>query len=154
MTLKIPATVVTGFLGAGKTSLIRHLLGHSRARRLALLINEFGSLGIDRGIIGGCGIPACREEDVIELANGCICCTVADDFLPAMNTILARTPAPEHIIIETSGLALPKPLVRAFAWPEVKARVTVDGVLVVIDAAAVLAGRSGKAASGRSRSRA
>jgi cobalamin biosynthesis protein CobW len=141
MTSKIPATVVTGFLGAGKTSLIRHLLEHSRGCRLALLINEFGSLGIDRAIIGGCGIPTCREEDVIELANGCICCTVADDFLPAMNTILARTPAPEHIIIETSGLALPKPLVQAFAWPEVKAQVTVDGVLVVIDAPAVLAGR-------------
>jgi cobalamin biosynthesis protein CobW len=141
MTPKIPATVVTGFLGAGKTSLIRHLLEHSGGRRLALLINEFGGLGIDRGIIGGCGIPTCREEDVIELANGCICCTVADDFLPAMKTILARTPAPEHIVIETSGLALPKPLVQAFAWPEVKSRVTVDGVLVVIDAAAVLAGR-------------
>jgi CobW/HypB/UreG, nucleotide-binding domain len=141
MTSKIPATVVTGFLGAGKTSLIRHLLEHSRGRRLALLINEFGSLGIDRAIIGGCGIPTCREEDLIELANGCICCTVADDFLPAMNTILVRTPAPEHIIIETSGLALPKPLVQAFAWPEVKAQVRVDGVLVVVDAPAVLAGR-------------
>ena len=141
MTLKIPATVVTGFLGAGKTSLIRHLLEHSSGRRLALLINEFGSLGIDRGIIGGCGIPTCSEEDVIELANGCICCTVADDFLPAMSAILARSPAPDHIIIETSGLALPKPLVQAFAWPEVKAQVTVDGVLVVVDAAAVLAGR-------------
>ena len=140
MTLKIPATVVTGFLGAGKTSLIRHLLEHSGGRRLALLINEFGNLGIDRGIIGGCGIPTCREEDVIELANGCICCT-ADEFLPAMQMILARSPAPEHIIIETSGLALPKPLVQAFAWPEVKAQVTVDGVLVVVDAAAVLAGR-------------
>jgi len=141
MTLKIPATVVTGFLGAGKTSLIRHLLEHSGGRRLALLINEFGNLGIDRGIFGGCGIPNCREEDVIELANGCICCTVADKFLPAMQMILARRPAPEHIIIETSGLALPRPLVQPFAWPEVKAQVTVDGVLVVVDAAAVPAGR-------------
>jgi cobalamin biosynthesis protein CobW len=139
--MRIPATVVTGFLGAGKTSLIRHLLEHGNGRRLALLINEFGDLGVDRAILGGCGIPECREEDVIELANGCICCTVADDFLPAMRTILARQPAPDHIVIETSGLALPKPLVQAFAWPEVRTRVTVDGVLVVVDAEAVLAGR-------------
>ena len=141
MSTKIPATIVTGFLGAGKTSLVRHLIENARGRRIALLINEFGDMGVDRGILGGCGIEACREEDVIELANGCICCTVADDFLPAMRTILAREPAPDHIVIETSGLALPKPLVAAFNWPEVRSRLTVDGVLVVADAAAVLAGR-------------
>ena len=141
MSTKIPATIVTGFLGAGKTSLVRHLLEHAGGRRLALLINEFGDLGVDRGILGGCGIESCREEDVIELANGCICCTVADDFLPAMRTILARDPAPDHIVIETSGLALPKPLVAAFNWPEVRSRLTVDGVLVVADAAAVRDGR-------------
>jgi cobalamin biosynthesis protein CobW len=141
MSTKIPATIVTGFLGAGKTSLVRHLVENARGRRLALLINEFGDLGVDRGLLGGCGIEACREEDVIELANGCICCTVADDFLPAMRTILAREPAPDHIVIETSGLALPKPLVAAFNWPEVRNRLTVDGVLVVADAAAVRDGR-------------
>jgi cobalamin biosynthesis protein CobW len=137
---KIPATVVTGFLGAGKTSLIRHLLAHAKGRRIALVINEFGELGIDREILLGCGL-ACSDADVIELANGCICCTVADDFLPTMATLLARAEPPEHIVIETSGLALPKPLVQAFAWPEVKARVTVDGVVAVIDAAAVAADR-------------
>jgi cobalamin biosynthesis protein CobW len=141
MSTKIPATIVTGFLGAGKTSLVRHLVENAGGKRLALLINEFGDLGVDRALLGGCGIEACREEDVIELANGCICCTVADDFLPAMRTILARQPAPDHIVIETSGLALPKPLVAAFNWPEVRNRLTVDGVLVVADAAAVLAGR-------------
>ncbi|MFL5331921.1 MAG: GTP-binding protein, partial [Geminicoccaceae bacterium] len=141
MTPKIPATIVTGFLGAGKTSLIRHLVRNAGGKRLALLINEFGDLGVDRAILGGCGIPECREEDVIELANGCICCTVADDFLPAMRALLARDPPPDHIVIETSGLALPKPLVAAFNWPEVRSRLTVDGVLVVADAAAVLAGR-------------
>ena len=130
MSSKIPATIVTGFLGAGKTSLVRHLVENARGRRIALLINEFGDMGVDRGILGGCGIEACGEEDVIELANGCICCTVADDFLPAMRTILAREPAPDHIVIETSGLALPKPLVAAFNWPEVRSRLTVDGVLV------------------------
>jgi cobalamin biosynthesis protein CobW len=138
---KIPATVVTGFLGAGKTSLIRHLLTESRGRRIALVINEFGDLGVDRDLLLGCGIAGCGEDDVIELANGCICCTVADDFLPTMRRLLEREQPPEHIVIETSGLALPKPLVKAFAWPEVRNRVTVDGVVAVVDAEAVAAGR-------------
>src|SRR6185312_15899370 len=138
---RIPATIVTGFLGAGKTSLIRHLLAHAGGRRIALVINEFGELGIDREILLGCGVANCGADDVIELANGCICCTVAEDFLPTIERLLERPEPPEHIVIETSGLALPKPLVQAFAWPEVKARVTVDGVVAVIDAAAVVAGR-------------
>jgi len=138
---RIPATVVTGFLGAGKTSLIRHLLETANGRRLALIINEFGDLGVDRGLIAGCGIAGCADEDVIELANGCICCTVADDFLPTIETLLARREPPDHIVVETSGLALPKPLVKAFAWPEVRSRVTVDGVVAVIDGAAVAEGR-------------
>ncbi|HKW53559.1 MAG TPA: cobalamin biosynthesis protein CobW [Stellaceae bacterium] len=138
---RIPATIVTGFLGAGKTSLIRHLLAHAGGRRIALIINEFGELGIDREILLGCGVADCGADDVIELANGCICCTVAEDFLPTIETLLERPEPPEHIVIETSGLALPKPLVQAFAWPEVKARVTVDGVVAVLDAAAVVAGR-------------
>jgi cobalamin biosynthesis protein CobW len=138
---KIPATVITGFLGAGKTSLIRHLLEHANGQRLALVINEFGDLGIDREIINGCGIEGCDDDDVIELSNGCLCCTVADDFVPTITALLDRADPPDHIVIETSGLALPKPLVKAFAWPEVKARTTVDGVVTVIDAAAVAAGR-------------
>ncbi|HWG79369.1 MAG TPA: cobalamin biosynthesis protein CobW [Stellaceae bacterium] len=138
---RIPATIVTGFLGAGKTSLIRHLLTHAGGRRIALVINEFGELGIDREILLGCRVANCGADDVIELANGCICCTVAEDFLPTIERLLERPEPPEHIVIETSGLALPKPLVQAFAWPEVKARVTVDGVVAVIDAAAVVAGR-------------
>ena len=138
---KIPATVITGFLGAGKTSLIRHLVATSGGKRLALLINEFGEVGVDRDILLGCGLEACGEEDVVELANGCICCTVADDFLPTMRMLLDRPDPPDHIVIETSGLALPKPLVKAFAWPEVRTRATVDGVIAVVDAAAVVDGR-------------
>jgi cobalamin biosynthesis protein CobW len=138
---KIPATVITGFLGAGKTSLIRHLLENAKGRRLALIINEFGDLGIDGEILNGCGIEGCEEDDVIELSNGCICCTVADDFVPTITALLDRPEPPDHIVIETSGLALPKPLIKAFAWPEVKARTTVDGVVTVIDAAAVAGGR-------------
>lgn len=138
---KIPATVITGFLGAGKTSMIRHLLQTAQGKRLALIINEFGDLGVDGEIVKGCGIEGCAEDDVMELANGCICCTVADDFLPTMEKILERPEPPDHIVIETSGLALPKPLIKAFNWPDIRNRVTVDGVIAVVDAPAVAAGR-------------
>ncbi len=141
MTRKIPATVITGFLGAGKTSLIQHLLRTAGGRRLALVVNEFGEVGIDGDILKSCGIGTCAEEDIVELANGCICCTVADDFLPTIEALLGRPSPPDHIVIETSGLALPKPLVRAFNWPEVRTRVTVDGVVTVVDGPAVAAGR-------------
>ncbi|MGH6946902.1 MAG: cobalamin biosynthesis protein CobW [Kiloniellales bacterium] len=138
---KIPATVITGFLGAGKTSTVRHLLGQADGKRLALIVNEFGDLGVDGEILRACGVPGCSEDDIVELANGCICCTVADDFLPTMEALLEREQPPHHIVIETSGLALPKPLVKAFTWPEVRNRVTVDGVIALIDAPAVAAGR-------------
>lgn len=139
--MKIPATVITGFLGAGKTTLIRHLVGAANGRRLALVINEFGDLGIDRELMLGCGIEGCAEDEVVELTNGCICCTVADAFLPTMEMLLARAQPPDHIVIETSGLALPKPLVKAFNWPEIRSRVTVDGVIAVADGPAVATGR-------------
>ncbi len=139
--MKIPATVITGFLGAGKTTLIRHLIANAGGRRLALVINEFGDLGIDREVLLGCGVEGCAEDEIIELPNGCICCTVADEFLPTMEMLLDQPEPPDHIIIETSGLALPKPLIKAFNWPEVRSRVTVDGVITVIDAPAVAAGR-------------
>jgi cobalamin biosynthesis protein CobW len=138
---KVPVTVITGFLGAGKTTLIRHLLGHAKGKRIALVINEFGDLGVDKEVLAACGEETCREEDMIELSNGCICCTVADDFIPTMETLLGRAERPDHIIIETSGLALPQPLIRAFNWPEIKSQVTVDGVVTVVDAAALSEGR-------------
>jgi len=137
---KVPATVVTGFLGAGKTTLIRHLLANADGRRIALVVNEFGDVGVDGEVLRACGSEACGEDDIVELANGCLCCTVADDFLPTITKLLDRPQPPDHIVIETSGLALPKPLVKAFAWPDVRTRVTVDGVVAVIDAPAVAAG--------------
>jgi len=140
-TRKIPATIITGFLGSGKTTMIRHLLQNARGRRLALVINEFGDVGVDGEILRGCGIDTCPDENIVELANGCLCCTVADEFVPAITALLARTPQPDHIVIETSGLALPKPLVKAFDWPAIRARLTVDGVITVVDGAAVAAGR-------------
>ena len=138
---KVPCTIVTGFLGAGKTTLVRHVLENANGRRLAVIVNEFGDVGIDGEILKSCGIESCPEDQIVELANGCICCTVADDFVPALKGLLDRPNPPEHIVIETSGLALPKPLVKAFNWPEIASRVTVDGVVAVVDGAAVAAGR-------------
>lgn len=138
---RVPCTVVTGFLGAGKTTLVRNILENADGQRLAVIVNEFGDIGIDGEILKGCGIESCTEEDVVELANGCICCTVADDFVPALDKILAREPAVDHILIETSGLALPKPLVQAFQWPAIKDRVTVDGVVAVVDGRALADGQ-------------
>src|ERR1700724_3367799 len=137
---RVPCTIVTGFLGAGKTTLIRHVLGNADGRRLAVIVNEFGDVGMDGEILKGCGNEGCPEENIVELANGCLCCTVADEFVPALDAILARDGV-EHIVIETSGLALPKPLVQAFHWPAIKSRVTVDGVVVVVDGAALADGR-------------
>src|ERR1700723_4330009 len=141
MFAKVPVTIVTGFLGSGKTTLIRHILAHAGGRPLTLIINEFGDVGVDGDILKGCGAEACPEDNIIELANGCICCTVADDFAPAVSALLAREPKPDHIVVETSGLALPKPLIKAFDWPDLRSRLTVDGVVAVVDAAAVAEGR-------------
>ncbi len=137
---RISATVITGFLGAGKTSMIRHLLETANGKRLALIINEFGDMGVDGDILKACGAENCAEEDIVELANGCICCTVADDFVPTMEALLDRPEGIDHIIIETSGLALPKPLLKAFNWPAIRTRITIDGVVAVVDAPAFAAG--------------
>jgi cobalamin biosynthesis protein CobW len=138
---KVPVTVVTGFLGSGKTTLIQHLIANANGKKLAVLVNEFGSEGVDGDILKSCADANCPTENIIELANGCICCTVADDFIPAMEQLLSRPVRPDHILIETSGLALPKPLLKAFDWPEIRSRITVDGVIALADAEAVAAGR-------------
>jgi cobalamin biosynthesis protein CobW len=138
---KVPVTVVTGFLGSGKTTLIRHLISNANGKKLAVLVNEFGSEGVDGEILKSCADANCPKENIVELANGCICCTVADDFIPAMEQLLSRRVKPDHILIETSGLALPKPLLKAFDWPEIRSRITVDGVIALADAEAVAAGR-------------
>ena len=138
---KIPVTVITGFLGSGKTTLIRHLMANPQGKRLAVLVNEFGSLGVDGDILKSCADENCPVENIVELANGCICCTVADDFIPTIEALMALPVRPDHILIETSGLALPKPLLKAFDWPAIRSRITVDGVVTLADAEAVAAGR-------------
>lgn len=138
---RIPATIITGFLGAGKTTLLRHLIENANGLKLAIIVNEFGSVGVDGETLRSCGIENCPEENIVELSNGCLCCTVAQDFIPAMEALIDRADPPEHILIETSGLALPKPLVKAFDWPSIRSRLTVDGVIAVVDAPAVASGR-------------
>jgi len=140
---KLPVTIVTGFLGAGKTTLLRHMLDNAGGRRVAVIVNEFGELGIDGDILKQCSI-GCSEEEaqgrVYELANGCLCCTVQEEFFPVMRELVARRGELDHILIETSGLALPKPLVQAFQWPEIHNACTVDAVITVVDSPAVAAG--------------
>jgi cobalamin biosynthesis protein CobW len=138
---KTPVTIITGFLGSGKTTLISHLIRNAGGRRLAVVVNEFGTVGVDGDILKSCAIPDCPAENIVELSNGCICCTVADDFIPTVEALLKLDPKPDHILIETSGLALPKPLLKAFDWPEIRSRITVDGVIALADAEAVAAGR-------------
>ncbi len=148
---KLPVTVVTGFLGAGKTTLVRHLLQNNQGRRIAVIVNEFGEVGIDGEILRDCQV--CDEEDVstenspnnspnniLELANGCLCCTVQEEFLPTMQALIERRDELDCVVIETSGLALPKPLVQAFRWPEIRTSATVDGVVTVVDCEALARG--------------
>ncbi|MEM9248883.1 MAG: cobalamin biosynthesis protein CobW [Pseudomonadota bacterium] len=138
---KLPVTVITGFLGSGKTTLITQLMQNPGGKRLAVVVNEFGDVGVDGDILRSCAIPDCPAENIVELANGCICCTVADDFIPTIEALMALEPRPDHIVIETSGLALPKPLLQAFDWPDIRSKITVDGVIALADAEAVAAGR-------------
>ncbi|WOI43549.1 cobalamin biosynthesis protein CobW [Acidovorax sp. BLS4] len=145
-TSKIPATIVTGFLGSGKTTLLRHILDNADGRRIAVIVNEFGELGIDGEILKGCGIGCDdagneREGALYELANGCMCCTVQEEFFPVMKLLAERRDQIDAVLIETSGLALPKPLVQAFQWPEIANVFTVDAVVTVVDTPAAASGQ-------------
>ncbi|VVE18159.1 cobalamin biosynthesis protein CobW [Pandoraea anhela] len=143
---KIPVTVITGFLGSGKTTLLRHILSNTNGLRVAVIVNEFGELGIDGEILKGCGI-GCDENgqetegQLYELANGCLCCTVQEEFFPVMEALVERRDRIDHVLIETSGLALPKPLVQAFNWPSIRNSFTVDAVITVVDGPATAAGQ-------------
>lgn len=143
MASRIPVTIITGFLGSGKTTLIRHLLTHNQGRRIAVIVNEFGELGIDGDLLRSCQVCPEDEEpnNIVELTNGCLCCTVQEEFLPTMQALITRKDDIDCILIETSGLALPKPLITAFRWPEIRTAATVDAVITVVDCEAVADGR-------------
>ena len=136
--MKIPVTIVTGFLGSGKTTLISGLLKKNPDRRLAVLVNEFGEVSVDGALLRtageGCGV------EIHDLPNGCICCTIKDDFLPVMGQLQKRKQEIDHVLIETSGLALPTPVMRALAWPEVRNDFQLDAVITVVDTPELLAG--------------
>jgi cobalamin biosynthesis protein CobW len=138
---KTPVTIITGFLGSGKTTLIRRLLQDPQGLRIAIIVNEFGDVGVDGDILKGCVDESCPADSIVELTNGCLCCTVADDFVPTIEALLSRPQKPDHIFIETSGLALPKPLLKAFDWPDLRSRITVDSVIAIADADAIADGR-------------
>jgi len=143
MGAKMPVTVVTGFLGSGKTTLLRHLLQNNQGRRIAVVVNEFGEVGIDGELLRSCQVCDDDEDaanNIVELTNGCLCCTVQEEFLPTMQELLRRREQIDCLLIETSGLALPKPLVQAFRWPEIRTGATVDGVVTVVDCEAVASG--------------
>ncbi|MEN2495131.1 MAG: hypothetical protein TECD_01049 [Hyphomicrobiaceae bacterium hypho_1] len=133
MKTRTPVTIITGMLGAGKTTLINNLLAKISSEKIAIIINEFGNVGVD-----GTLLAENKQEDIIELTSGCICCTVMDDLIPIMERLLTQESAPDHIIIETSGLTLPKPLVQALRWPQMRSRVVLNGVIVIVDVFTIL----------------
>lgn len=136
--MKIPVTIVTGFLGSGKTTLICGLLKKNPDRRLAVLVNEFGEVSVDGALLRSAG-SECGVE-IHDLPNGCMCCSVNDDFLPIMRQLQARKHQIDHVLIETSGLALPQPVMSALNWPEVRADFQLDAVITVVDVPQLAAG--------------
>ncbi|QQO33301.1 GTP-binding protein [Bradyrhizobium diazoefficiens] len=127
--MPVPILLVTGFLGAGKTTVVNHLLANADGRRIAAIVNDFGAINIDAELIAG------ASDGVVSLANGCICCSLEGDLLRTLSTLLRRDPKPEYIVIETSGVADPADIVRNLMDPVILREAPLEAVLCVIDAA-------------------
>lgn len=128
----IPVTVVTGFLGAGKTTLLNYILTAEHGRRIGVLVNDFGSINVDAELI------ADVSEEMVSLANGCICCTIRMDLIQAVLQLADLPDRPEQIVIESSGVANPAGIVKSFLEPDIWGTVQLDGVITVVDANQVL----------------
>ncbi|TWU28896.1 CobW family GTP-binding protein [Novipirellula artificiosorum] len=128
----IPVTIVAGFLGAGKTTLLNHILSAEHGRRIGVLVNDFGSINVDAELINQV------EEGMMTLANGCVCCSIRTDLIQAVLQLAERDDPPEHILIESSGVADPAGVYEAFLQTEIRNSVLVDGVITVVDAVHVL----------------
>jgi len=126
----VPILLVTGFLGAGKTTVVNHLLGQAEGRRIAAVVNDFGAINIDAELIAG------ASDGVVSLSNGCICCSLEGDLLRTLATLLRRDPRPELIVIETSGVADPADIVRNLMDPVISREAPLETVLCVVDATA------------------
>ena len=126
--MPVPVLLVTGFLGAGKTTVVNHLLAHAQGKRIAAVVNDFGAINIDAELIAG------ASDGVVSLANGCICCSLEGDLLRTLATLLRRDPQPEFIVIETSGIADPADIVRNLMDPLIWQEAPLETVLCVLDA--------------------
>ncbi len=125
---QVPVTIVTGFLGAGKTSLLNHILKGDHGRRIAVLVNDFGRVNIDASLIEN------RDGDIVSLENGCICCCLSDGLLATVMMLVRQDSPPEHILIETSGVSDPFEVAKIFLDPELKPYVPIEGIVTVVDA--------------------
>lgn len=124
---RIPATILTGALGSGKTTLLNYILNENHGLKIAVIVNEFGEVSIDHHLV------AATEEQVVELSNGCICCTVRDDLANAVSGVLQRADRPEYILVETTGLADPRPVAQTFLMDELSEQVRLDAIITVVD---------------------
>src|SRR6266850_958705 len=124
----IPVTVLTGFLGAGKTTLLNHMLSQKHGYKCAIIINEFGAISIDNQLVVGV------DEEILELNNGCLCCRVRGDLIKSLGSLIQKQKRFDYVLVETTGLADPSPVVHTFKASELSDRLRLDGIVTVVDA--------------------